>query len=59
MKANTSGTAMAAARRVAAVRRELSEAEGWAAEGRSGARAMVAALKQDLRVLEARLAEMV
>ncbi len=57
MKANNSAV-LAAARRVAAVRAELSEAERWASEGRPGARAMVGALKSDLRVLESRLATM-
>lgn len=57
MKANNSAV-LAAARRVAAVRAELSEAERWASEGRPGARAMVSALKADLRVLESRLATM-
>lgn len=44
------------AKRVAAVRAELSEAQRWAAEGKPGATAMVRALKKDLLELETKLA---
>jgi len=44
------------ARRIHAMRAELSEAQRWAAYGKPGATAMVKALKKDLGAQESRLA---
>ncbi len=50
------GTLQGMANRIAAVRAELSEAQGWAKNRKPGATTMVKALKKDLLALETNLA---